>query len=84
MTKMIISKQNLLSEQDRLSIIKDIEFELNIIQVRIKINLCIKQWLTFMKNMLELINLGEIYLIKYLKYLLRIKLKMEDLRLVGV
>ena len=28
MTKMIISKQNLLSEQDRLSIIKDIEFEL--------------------------------------------------------
>ena len=28
MTKMIISKQNLLSEQDRLSIVKDIEFEL--------------------------------------------------------
>ena len=28
MTKMIISKQNLLSEQDRLSIIKDIDTEL--------------------------------------------------------
>ena len=63
---MIITKNDILSEEDRLLIVKDIQYELKHNPTPNKLKPYIKQRLTYTENMLKYINIGIIFSNQYM------------------